>query len=219
MTIFQNVYWKSVSKFQGIKGQNYDSNKFSNNKVIITLSLEYLQFNLGFSQIIRLRLCYKYNTTIAIRMGRVSEDCPKSCPCCGEGNQSFEHWIFKCDALASFRWNSLNFIDDLYVLFIRKIRALNPLSSYDSISDFEDYINHYIYLFLLGKGYYKCKLTRSVNAENAVRRGQHGPMSLKEKTIISFRQSIQTLIQNKNFLLKQKSYNLEVRFVSYELFF
>ena len=83
-------------------------------------------------------------------MGRVSEDCPKSCPCCGEGNQSFEHWIFKCDALASFRWNSLNFIDDLYVLFLRKIRAFNPFSSYDSISDFEDYINHYIYLFLLG---------------------------------------------------------------------
>ena len=26
----------------------------------------------------------------------------------------------------------------------------NHLSSYDSISDFEDYINHYIYLFLLG---------------------------------------------------------------------
>ena len=26
----------------------------------------------------------------------------------------------------------------------------NPLSSYDSISDFEDYINHYINLFLLG---------------------------------------------------------------------
>ena len=25
-------YWISVSKFQGIKGQNYDSNKFSNNK-------------------------------------------------------------------------------------------------------------------------------------------------------------------------------------------
>ena len=25
-------YWKSVAKFQGIKGQNYDYNKFSNNK-------------------------------------------------------------------------------------------------------------------------------------------------------------------------------------------
>ena len=56
-------------------------------------------------------------------MGRVSENCPKSCPCCGEGNQSFGHWIFKCDALASFRWNSLNFIDNLYVLFLRKIRV------------------------------------------------------------------------------------------------
>ena len=79
-------------------------------------------------------------------MGRVSEDCPKYCPCCGEDKQSFEHWIFKYDALASFRWNSLNFIDDLYVLFLRKIRAFNPLSSYDSISDFEDYINHYIHV-------------------------------------------------------------------------
>ena len=54
------------------------------------------------------------------------------------------------DTLASFRWNSFNFIDDLYVLFIRKIRAFNPLSSYDSISDFEEYINHYIYLLFLG---------------------------------------------------------------------
>ncbi|KAG4108017.1 pyridoxal phosphate-dependent transferase [Neocallimastix lanati (nom. inval.)] len=117
-------YWKSVAKFQGIKGQNYDCNKFSNNKAIIMLSLKYPQFNLGFSWIIRLRCGYKYSTTIAIRMGRVSEDCPK--------------------------WNSLNFIDDLYVLFLRKIRVFNPLSSYDSISDFEDYINHYIYLFLLG---------------------------------------------------------------------
>ena len=41
-------------------------------------------------------------------------------------------------------------INKNYVMFSRKIRVLNPLSSYDSISDFEDYINHYIYLFLLG---------------------------------------------------------------------
>ena len=142
-------YWKSVSKFQGIKGQNYNSNQFSNNKVIIILSLKYPQFNLGFSWIMRLRCGYKYNTTIVIKIGRVSEDC-LTCPCCGEGNQSFEYRIFKCDALASFRWNYLNFIDDLYVLFIRKIREFKPLSSYDFISDFEDCTNHYIYLFLLG---------------------------------------------------------------------
>ena len=51
-------YWKSVAKFQGIKGQNYDCNKFSNNKAIIMLSLKHPQFNLGFSRIIRLRCGY-----------------------------------------------------------------------------------------------------------------------------------------------------------------
>jgi len=104
-------YWNSVSKFQGIdyNCQNYDSNKFSNNKAIIMLSLKYLQFNLGFSWIIRLGCGYKYNTTVAIRMGRVSEDCPKTCPCCGEGNQSFEHWIFKCNALVSFKMEFFRF--------------------------------------------------------------------------------------------------------------
>jgi len=146
----KEYYWNSISKFQGIKGQNYDNAKFVNNKSIILLSLEYPQFNLGFSWIIRLRCGYKFNTTIAIRMGRVSNDCPKTCPCCGQGDQSFVHWIFKCDALSSYRWNLLNFINDLYVLFARKIRDHNPLSSNDSFSDNDNYINHYIYMFLLG---------------------------------------------------------------------
>jgi len=88
-------YWNSVSKFQGITGQNYNSNKFSNNKIIIKLSLKYPQINLGFWWIIHLRCGYKYNTTIAIRMGRISEYFPTTCPCCGKSNQFFEHWIFK----------------------------------------------------------------------------------------------------------------------------
>ena len=45
----------------------------------------------------------------------------------------------------------LNSIDNLYVLFARKIKVLIYLSSYDSISKFNDYSNHYIYLFLLGR--------------------------------------------------------------------
>ena len=114
------------------------------------LSLKFPQFNLGFSWIIRLRCVINTILLLLLEWVEFQENCPMTYPCCGEGNQSFEHWIFKCDALASFRWNSLNFIDDLYVLFIRKIRAFNPLSSYNSISDFEDYINQYIYLFLLG---------------------------------------------------------------------
>ena len=57
--IFLECYWKSVSKFQKVfKGQNYDCNKFSNNKAIIMLSLKHPQFNLGFSRIIRLRCGY-----------------------------------------------------------------------------------------------------------------------------------------------------------------
>eukprot|EP00833_Pecoramyces_ruminatium_P008476 jgi/Orpsp1_1/1182508/evm.model.c7180000081560.1 len=44
----KEYYWNSISKFQGIKGQNYDNAKFVNNKSIILLSLEYPQFNLGF---------------------------------------------------------------------------------------------------------------------------------------------------------------------------
>jgi len=42
-----------------------------------------------FTLILRLRAGYKYNTTIAIRSGRISDDCPKFCPCCGKGEQSF----------------------------------------------------------------------------------------------------------------------------------
>ena len=39
--IFLECYWKSVSKFQKVfKGQNYDCNKFSNNKAIIMLNLK-----------------------------------------------------------------------------------------------------------------------------------------------------------------------------------
>jgi len=42
----------------------------------------------------------------------------------------------------------LIFIDDLYVLFSRKILDHNLFSSCNSISDYEDYINHFIYIFL-----------------------------------------------------------------------
>ena len=41
--------------------------------------------------ILRLRAGYKCNTTIEIRNGRFSDDCPKFCPCCGKGEQSFIH--------------------------------------------------------------------------------------------------------------------------------
>ncbi|OUM57797.1 hypothetical protein PIROE2DRAFT_67796, partial [Piromyces sp. E2] len=71
-------------------------------------SIKYPHLNLGFSWIIRLRYGFSYNTIITIRSGRVTNDCPRTrmCPCCGQGEQSFDHWVFSCSALSSYR--SLN---------------------------------------------------------------------------------------------------------------
>ena len=84
-------------KQQSIQTWNYEKNKFINNRQIIIFSIRYPQFNLGlcFSWIIRFRCGFKCNTVIAIRSGRVIDDCPRYCPYCGLGKQSFEHWIFK----------------------------------------------------------------------------------------------------------------------------
>ncbi|OUM66093.1 hypothetical protein PIROE2DRAFT_6805 [Piromyces sp. E2] len=43
--------------------------------------------------IIRLRCGFSYNTIIAIRSGRVTNDCPRMCSCCGQGEQSFDHYV------------------------------------------------------------------------------------------------------------------------------
>ena len=59
-----------------------------NTRNLFMSSLEYPHLSLGFNRILRLRAGYKYNTTIAIRSGRVSDDYPKFCPCCGKGEQS-----------------------------------------------------------------------------------------------------------------------------------
>jgi len=67
ITKFKDViesYWFDVAKFQGIKGTNYDYFKFINTRNLFNLSLEYLHLSLGFNWILRLRVGYKYNTTI-----------------------------------------------------------------------------------------------------------------------------------------------------------
>ena len=90
------AYWSDIAKKQGIKGENYDNSKFIQSRVLFNLSNKYTKFSLGFNWILCLRCGYKYNTTIAIRSGRVIESCPKFCPCCGKGDQSYIHWIFEC---------------------------------------------------------------------------------------------------------------------------
>jgi len=138
ITKFKDViesYWSDVVKFQGIKCSNYDNFKFINTRNLFKLSLEYTQLSLDFNEILRLRAGYKYNTTIVFRGGRVSNSCPKFCPCCGRGDQSFIHWIFECSTFSLCRCKSWDFIDDFFILFANKIR---------------NFINKYIYIFLLG---------------------------------------------------------------------
>ena len=146
----KEFYWNNILQFQGIKGQNYNNNKFSYNRQIVLFSIQYPQFNLGFSWIIRLRCGFSYNTVIAIRSGRVTNDCPRFCPCCGQDEQSFDHWVFSCPTLSSHRCDSLNFINDLFSRFSRKLNEFNSTASSRPTIDTKKYINHFILMFLLG---------------------------------------------------------------------
>lgn len=146
----KNWYWNDLSSKQGIKGKNYDRNKYCNAKYLIMLGYEFPNINLGIKWIIRLRCGYEYNSKIAFKSQRVLKECPSYCPCCQQGDQSFEHWIFECPYFSSVRWNSLNFINDLYSKFSEKIRTHSLLNNNTSTSDYKKYINQKLLIFLLG---------------------------------------------------------------------
>ncbi len=40
---------------------------------------------------LRIRATYEKTARIAVASNRVTDDCPKKCPCCGIGKQSFQH--------------------------------------------------------------------------------------------------------------------------------
>ncbi|ORX82586.1 hypothetical protein BCR32DRAFT_278735 [Anaeromyces robustus] len=49
------------------------------------------------------------------------------------GEQSFEHWIFDCPFFSLIRWNSLDFINDLFITFADKIKRHSLYNNYTSI--------------------------------------------------------------------------------------
>jgi len=58
---------------------------------------------------------------MAIRSDRVSDNCPKFCPCCGKGEQSFIQFIGYLNALPFFslcQYKSLDFIDDFFHFYL-----------------------------------------------------------------------------------------------------
>jgi len=63
---------------------------------------------------LRLRSGFKYSITIAIRSGKVFDNCLKVSPCCEEGEQLFIHWIFEYSSFSLYRYESLDFIYDLF---------------------------------------------------------------------------------------------------------
>jgi len=71
-------------------------------------------------------------------------------PAMAKGEQSLNHWIFLCPTLSSHRCNSLNFINDLFSRFSRKLNEHNSSSSSRTTIDSKKYINHFILMFLLG---------------------------------------------------------------------
>ena len=65
-------------------------------------------------------------------------------------NNHFIHSIFECSTVPLCRYKSLDFINDLFVLFENKVRNLFLFPSCSNILEYENFINRYIYLFLLG---------------------------------------------------------------------
>ena len=65
-------------------------------------------------------------------------------------NHLFVQWIFECSTFSLCRCKSLDFIYDLFIIFANKVRNLSLLPSYSNILEYENFINRYIYTFLLG---------------------------------------------------------------------
>ena len=78
-------------------------------KTIQEISLRYPEYQLGFYWISRIRCGFKLDTRVAIERRMVSNQCPMTCPCCGEGSQSFTHWILRCKVFKEARAQHLPF--------------------------------------------------------------------------------------------------------------
>ena len=119
-------------------------------KTIQEISLRYPEYQLGFYWISRIRCGFKLDTRVAIERRMVSNQCPTTCPCCGEGSQSFTHWILRCKVFKEARAQHLPFLDELYAWLTRIINQTSLEVTRESESDYEDNINYLLLNVLLG---------------------------------------------------------------------
>jgi len=88
--------------------------------------------------------------SISIKRKIVSEDFPKSCPCCGVSVLIFSHWIFASKELENYRNKSLPFLDDLFLKFAIIIEQKSLDVYLDSKKDYDNSIYYFILDALLG---------------------------------------------------------------------
>ena len=114
------------------------------------ISLRYPEYQLGFFWIARIRCGFKLDSRAAIERRMVSNQCPTTCPCCGEGLQSFTHWILRCKVFKEARDQHMPFLDELYAMLNRIIDQTSLEVIQESECDYEDNINYLLLNVLLG---------------------------------------------------------------------
>ena len=113
-------YWLNSTLNNGSKTLRYTNFQFQNSTKITRIGFEKPHLNLGINWIIRIRCGFENSSRIAIASNRVTSDFPCFCPCCGHGEQSFQHCILECPTFSQYRTKSLGLLDDLYRLFLNK---------------------------------------------------------------------------------------------------
>ena len=142
-------YWIKSPTNKGIKALRYKNSKFADTKQLFRFSYDKPQVNLGINWILRIRANFENSTRIALASNRVTPDCPRCCPCCNKGKQSFLHWILECEKFLDLRIKYLNFIEDLYYTFLSYYRK-KYVYYFLSEEEVKRSIYNFIYSFLLG---------------------------------------------------------------------
>ena len=92
----KNFYWDRDLFNNSIKAEIYKRYHFESTRHYIKLGVKYPELSLGFILLLRIRCGYKFDTSVARAAKLVDENCPKYCPCCKEGTQTFFRWTLIC---------------------------------------------------------------------------------------------------------------------------
>jgi len=122
----------------------YTNFQFQNSTKITRIGFERPHLNLDINWIIRSRFGFENSSRIAIASNSVTPHCPRFCPCCGHGKQSFQYWILECPAFSQYRTKSLDYLNDLYRLFLNKYNNLFVIHLTPSLEIRKTYLHSFL---------------------------------------------------------------------------